>query len=299
MHIPVLLKEVIHFLDPKPGKKFIDATYGFGGHGKAITEDGGIVLGIDRDPELAKKYQIAQGNFSDLKEIAAANGFTEVDGILFDLGLGSHQLDDPDRGFSFQKSGPLDMRYNATETLPSLTAAQIIGAYSEKDLIKLFQKYGEEYRFGKRVARAVLEARKNRSIERTDELFELIKKALPSKFRFRAGDTARRIFQALRIEVNQELTSLEKALPQALDVLKEHGRLVVVSFHSLEDRIVKIFFTQNSKACICPPEFPECRCGSNRARLKILTKKPVTASEEEIKTNSRARSAKLRAAEKL
>ncbi len=327
MHIPVLLQEVIKFLDPKAGKKYIDATIGEGGHAKVIMDRGGILLGIDRDlpsviasaseaiplmnnkiassPPAADsrndRLKVVQGNFADLKEIAEDAGFAEVDGILFDLGLGSHQLDDPKRGFSFQKDGPLDMRYDRerkTQSEKRKTAADIVNVYSEKGLIDIFRKYGEEHRFAKKIARAVVETRKSKHFETTTELFELIKKALPGNLRFRAGDTARRIFQALRIEVNEELKNLEKALPQALDLLAKGGRLVVISFHSLEDRIVKIFFVQNTKDCICPVSFPVCRCDA-KASLRILTKKPVMASLQEIKLNPRSHSAKLRVVQKL
>lgn len=297
MHVPVLLQEVIKYLEPKPGKKFIDATLGGGGHARAIIEHGGQVLGIDRDPKVAKnaKIKTAAGDFKNLKSIAEENGFEKVDGVLFDLGLGSHQLDDAERGFSFQKSGPLDMRYNPEQ---ALTAQKLVNEFPEKELVKIFYRFGEERRFGKRIARAILEARKAGRIETTFELFELIKKTLPSKLRFKAGDTARRIFMSLRIAVNDELASIEQALPQALDILAGHGRLVVISFHSLEDRLVKSFMVEAAKDCICPPSFPVCRC-DKQAALRILTKKPVQASQEEIAQNPRSRSAKLRAAEKL
>ena len=365
-HIPVLLKEVIQFLDPKPGNKFIDATIGMGGHAKVLLDSGAKVLGIDRDfsviasppsvilipPSVIQnspsvilngvknldsssprqggtpqndRLVLVHGNFADLKEIARENGFTNVDGILFDLGIGSHQLDDPERGFSFQNDGPLGMRFNApviARTPPSagdeaillkreiaarpsaarndsLTAGVIVNLYSEKDLVRIFHQYGEEHRFGKKIARAIVEARKTAQINTTTQLFDLIKKSLPAKFRFKAGDTARRIFQALRIEVNKELESLEKALPQALELLKKGGKLAVISFHSLEDRIVKRFYITEAKDCVCPPEIPVCVCGGNNAKLKILTRKPVVANPDEIEANSRARSAKLRVAIKI
>ena len=178
------------------------------------------------------------------------------------------------------------------------TAGDMVNHYSDKDLLRIFYKYGEEKRFGRRVVRAILDKRKLGSIGTTAELFEIIKQALPGQFRFKAGDTARKIFQALRIEVNDELANLERGLPQAVSLLKNKGRLVVISFHSLEDRIVKSFFVKEAKDCVCPPSFPVCTCAA-RAHLRILTKKPITASEEEVKNNSRARSAKLRAAEKI
>lgn len=311
-HIPVLLHEVISLLDPKPGKKYIDATIGMAGHAQEIVNRGGIVLGIDADPSVIAQlqardeFQVVQGNFSDLKQIAGETRFMGIDGILFDLGLGTHQLDDPARGFSFQKPGPLDMRYDQkSEILPdgqgsrrSETAADVVNFYSEKDLVRIFYQYGEEKRFGKRIARAVIDCRKLGSIKTTTELFELIKKTLPANFSFRAGDIARRIFQSLRIAVNDELLNLEKGLQQALDLLLPKGKLAVISFHSLEDRIVKNFFIKEAKDCLCPPSFPVCRCEAE-ARLRILTKKPITAAEPEIKINSRAKSAKLRVAEKL
>ena len=313
-HVPVLLKEVLEYLKPAPGKKFIDATIGGGGHAKSILEAGAELLGIDRDREVAQslisefknqksKIKITQDNFADLKKIAQENNFTEVDGILFDLGMGSHQLDDPARGFAFQREGPLDMRYDQRSEVrnriaENQTAAKIVNDYPEKRLIEIFRDFGEERRFARKVARAILKQRKTGTLVTTLELFELIKTALPGKYRFKAGDVARRIFQALRIAVNRELENLEKALPQALEILKLRGRIAVISFHSLEDRMVKRFFLKEAKNCICPPEFPICVCKA-QAKLRILTKKPVTASEEETKINPRAKSAKLRAAEKI
>lgn len=309
MHIPVLLNEVIEYLRPEPGKKFIDATLGGAGHAREIIKSGGIVLGIDQDPEVLKRDPLStspsrggekvgvavQGNFADLKKIAIENDFAQVDGILFDLGLGSHQLDDPERGFAFQKTGPLDMRFDQSR---GKTAGEFLNYHQEKELIAAFGNYGEEKRFAKRVARAVINVRKTRNLTTTTDLFDLIKAALPAKFRYKTGDVARRIFQALRIAVNRELESLDLALPQALDILKLHGRIVVISFHSLEDRKVKRFFLKEAKNCVCPPEFPICVCKA-QAKLRILTKKPVAASPEETKINPRSKSAKLRAAEKI
>lgn len=304
IHIPVLLQEVIEYLGPGPGKKFIDATIGGGGHARALLDAGAEVLGVDRDPEVVKRLEsefkapqatLVAGNFADLRRIAEEHDFLGVDGVLFDLGLGSHQLDEAARGFAFQKEGPLDMRFDPTR---GKTAGDILNFYPEKDLVKIFQDFGEERRFGKKVARAILLHRKTGTIATTTELFELIKAALPGQFRYRAGDVARRIFQALRIAVNQELANLEHSLPQALDILKLHGRVAVISFHSLEDRIVKQFFVREAKDCVCPPEFPVCRCAA-RAKLRILTKKPIVASETETNANPRSRSAKFRIAEKI
>src|SRR3989338_1475138 len=309
-HTPVLLNEVIGFFDPKPGKKFIDATVGRAGHANQLVNGGAEVLGVDTDSEVVAelksqsasrrtKIKAVVGNFGNLKSIAEENDFTDVDVILMDLGLGSHQLDDSERGFSFQKDGPLDMRFDAKSQNSNIkTAGSIVNFYAEKDLLRIFFQYGEEKRFGKRIVGAIMARRKLGSINTTGELFELIKQALPGQFRFRAGDTARKIFQALRIEVNDELGNLERGLQQAVSLLKSGGRLVVISFHSLEDRIVKQFFVREARDCVCPPSFPVCRCDA-RARLRILTKKPVMASGDEARTNSRARSAKLRAAEKI
>ena len=309
MHIPVLYKEAIEFLSPSRGQKFVDATAGGGGHTQALLEKETQVLAIDRDEEAVESLrehfapQIENGrlvprvaNFADLEATATGAGFGGASGILFDLGLSSNQLDRAERGFAFQKDGPLDMRFSKTQTV---TASSILSTSSETELIKIFWDYGEEKRFARKVARAVVNFRSIKPIASTGELFELIKRCLPPPIRFRAGDTARRIFQSLRISVNGELEDLSKALPQALSILIPKGRIVVISFHSLEDRIVKNFFNQNSRQCICPQDFPICQCGSNNARLKILTKKPVTATPEEIERNPRARSAKLRAAEKI
>lgn len=306
MHTPVLLQEVVEYLQPGPGKKFIDATVGAGGHSKMLLEAGADVLGIDRDPKASaelssefkiqnSKIKIIQGNFRDLKEIAEREGFIGINGVLFDLGMSSAQLDDPARGFAFQKDGPLDMRYDPSE---GKTAGELVNFYPENELVKIFLDFGEERRFGKKVARAILNARKSRTIQTTTELFELVKTALPGQYRHWAGDVARRVFQALRIAINGELRNLELALPQASDILKLHGRIAVISFHSLEDRIVKRFFVRESKNCVCPPEFPVCRCTA-KAKLRILTKKPIRPQETEINTNSRAKSAKLRVAEKI
>ena len=219
-----------------------------------------------------------------------------MQGVLFDLGLSSEQLDTPERGFAFQKDGPLDMRFSQKD---ELTAASLLQSLSEAELVKTFVDYGEERRFGRKIARAVVKRRAEKPIVRTAELFELIKLALPGPLRYRAGDAARRIFQSLRIAVNKELDHLRAGLPQALEVLAPGGKLAVISFHSLEDRIVKTFFSAQARQCVCPPAFPICQCGGNNARLKILTKKPVTASPEETQKNPRSHSAKLRVAEKI
>ncbi|MDP2932647.1 MAG: 16S rRNA (cytosine(1402)-N(4))-methyltransferase RsmH [bacterium] len=300
-HIPVLLKEVIEYLNPASGKIFIDATYGGGGHSKALLEkvgSEGKVLAIDADRGISeikdKSLIFVRGNFKDLAEIAKSSGLRQVDGILFDLGLSSLELEDAGRGFSFSKDGPLDMRFDQTT---GRTAADIVNISSEQELRKIFEDFGEEH-LSKRIARVILQERASHKPRTTRELFELIKKAVPASLRMRTGDVARRIFQSLRIAVNGELENLENALPQAFGLLKPGGRIVAISFHSLEDRIVKRYFLKLAKGCTCPPEFPQCICGK-KPQARILTRKPVAALKQEVALNSRAKSAKLRAVEKL
>lgn len=283
-HIPVLKKEVLEYLNPKPGENFIDCTFGFGGHSQAILKKiipGGKILGIELDKEVLKQFKpqdgiiLTQGNFADLKEITEKQKFYPVNGILLDLGISSWQIKESGRGFSFQKSEPLDMRTGQE----SLTAQEIINQWNEQDLIEIFQTYGEE-RYSRQIAKMICQQRKIKSIETTDQLVEIIGRAVPGKYRRGRIHWATRVFQSLRIVVNSELDNLKKALADAVDILKGEGRLVVISFHSLEDRIVKHFFRQQAKQ-----EF-----------LKILTKKPIRPSQEEIEINYKSRSAKLRAA---
>jgi len=298
MHIPVLQKEVLKYLDPKPNQNFIDTTIGKGGHALAILErilPKGRILGIDWSPELIQdlkiKIQKAElksnltlvcDNFANLKEIVKRERFLAVSGILFDLGMSSWHLTEAGRGFSFLKNEPLDMRYSPQNPL---TAEKIVNYWSKSEMEKILREYGEE-RFAKKIAEKIIEVRKSKPIKTTSQLVEIIKKAVPSRYHTRFGGYpkihfATRTFQALRINVNDELNNLEKAFPQALEILKPGGRLVVISFHSLEDRIVKNFYRNSS---------PE--------KLTILTKKPVRPQKEEIKINPRSRSAKLRACQK-
>ncbi|MCL5435482.1 MAG: 16S rRNA (cytosine(1402)-N(4))-methyltransferase RsmH [Patescibacteria group bacterium] len=311
-HVPVLLKETLELLNVEEGEICIDATFGGGGHSKALAEkvgSSGKVLALDADAGAVEKFQISpirqtqgrdfkfqnvavvHGNFRDLNTLAKGRGFEQVDAILFDLGLSSMELDDATRGFSFQKDGPLDMRFDQTV---GRTAEKLLAESTEAELARIFKEYGEE-RFAKRIARAIVAARVEQRLTSTSQLFEIIKHSLPGALRHRAGDFARRVFQALRIAVNGELESLELALPQALALLKPGGRLAVISFHSLEDRIVKRFLVGRSRGCVCPPEFPECVCGKS-PELRILTRKPVTASLTEQLENARSKSAKLRVA---
>jgi len=307
MHVPVLLNEVIEYLSLQPGAKVIDCNVGSGGHAKKILTKLGLsgrLLGIDRDAMAIKtaakqlsRYQkqldLVQANFDNLSEIALAHDFTDVNGILFDLGLSSMQLDAEGRGFSWRRDEPLDMRMDQGQ---GLSAAELIKDSSENDLVKIFSEYGE-VRFAKSLARAIVAARQTHRLDSTQQLADLIADVAPSRSRGRVNP-ATQAFQALRIAVNDELNQLKRALPQALHLLKPGGRLVVISFHSLEDRIVKNFFRQESKDCVCSDELPVCRC-DHRQQLKILNKKPVIPKESEIKINPRSRSAKLRVAEKL
>ncbi len=303
MHVPVLYEEVLEYLAPRPGGRYIDATVGGGGHAEGIlgrSSPDGRLLGVDRDPaalEVARqrlarfgdRVVLVQGSFRHLRVIAEERTFTSVDGILFDLGYSSFQVEDPQRGFSFHAEGPLDMRFGPDTTV---TAAQLVNTLPEEELADLIFRYGEE-RHARRIARAIV---RHRPIRTARELGTLIERTVGR--RGRRIHPATRTFQALRIAVNDELGALEEALPQAVALLKPGGRLVVISFHSLEDRLVKHFLKREATDCLCPPHVPICQCG-HRASLRILTKKPVTPSPEEVQRNPRARSAKLRAAERL
>jgi len=310
-HVPVMLKEVLENLNPKTGENFIDCTLGGGGYSFAIAKligKKGKVLAADLD-ELAinnakkkiKKDKItnitlAHDNFKNLSKIFKKYFKEEckinrVDGIVFDLGLSSAQLEDQSRGFSFKLDAPLIMNF-AGKSDDDLTARDIVNTWSQLELEKIIKEYGEE-RFAKSISRQIVESRKNREINTTDELVNIIKLAVPKKYLYAKIHPATRTFQALRIAVNDELESLRLVLPQALELLKPGGRLVIISFHSLEDRIVKHFFKDEARDCICPPSLPLCQC-NHKSQLKIITKKPILPGEEEIFKNPRARSAKLR-----
>jgi len=295
MHIPVLAKEVIEYLDPKPNENFIDCTIGNGGHASAIIEviqPKGRMLGIDWDEENIRslKFKIqkskfknnlilANDNYANLKDIAEINKFKNISGILLDLGFSSWHVEKSGRGFSFQKSEPLDMRYDIQN---QVTAEKIVNYRSFQEIEKILREYGEE-RFSSQIAQSILRERKERAIKTTRQLAEVIQKAIPYKYQKNKINPATKTFQALRIAVNDELNNLTKVLPQALEILKNGGRLAVISFHSLEDRIVKNFFRDRSRENL----------------IKILTKKPITPTFEEIRNNPRSRSAKLRAAIKV
>jgi len=305
-HVPVLQRECIDALRPRDGGAYIDCTVGAGGHAGGILEAAGPrarLLGLDADPEalaiargrLARfgdRVVLVNANFRTLASIARENGFIPADGVLFDLGLSSMQLERSLRGFSFQRDEPLDMRFDPSQRL---TAADIVNEASEAELRKMLFEYGEESR-APAIARAIVRRRATGRISTSKELAEVVAAAVGGR---RGGrHPATKTFQALRIAVNEELESLRQALPQAVEVLSKGGRLAVISFHSLEDRIVKEFMRQEASSCICPPGLPVCICGK-RPTLKLITKKPIVPSAEEIERNPRARSAKLRVAERL
>lgn len=299
-HTPVLVEAVLQYLRVSPGGRYIDCTVGAGGHALSIlgqASPGGRLLGLDADPEALKLARsvlpsqtvLVNANFVQLETIAAIEGFQNVDGILFDLGLSSMQLSESGRGFSFSFEAPLDMRFDPTQPV---TAADIVNNDSESELAQLLFKYGEEP-FARRIARSIVA---HRPILTTLELADVVTESTGShKGRIHP---ATRTFQALRIAVNKELDNLSTALPQAVNLLGVGGRLTVISYHSLEDRVVKQFLLQESRGCICPPGTPVCVCG-HRPRLKILTRKVVRPSPEEIAGNPRSRSARLRAAERI
>lgn len=307
-HQPVLLEEVIRYLNPKSNQNFIDCTLGDGGHTKAILEKtgpNGKVLGIDLDKGTIKRANkrlskfkdrliLAHNNFFNIKQVAYDNRFTKISGILFDLGFSWGELSDKERGFSFLNEGPLDMRFDKNS---HLTAHQIVNTYSEKELEKIFKNYGEE-KFAKRIARGITKKKKLQNIQTTFDLLDIIKQAVPKNYLYKKINPATKTFQALRIEVNDELNNLKKVLPEAMDLLEKGGKIAVISFHSLEDRIVKHYFKQLSKGCICPPDFPKCVCG-RKPEVKLITKKVIRPSADEIKINPLSRSAKFRVAEKL
>lgn len=311
VHISVLSKEVLEYFDPKPGKDFIDATAGEGGHAKLILEKigpSGRLLGIDESGgvlEEAKKNLsvfaanavLAEGNFSEIEKIAAEMNFQKVDGILFDLGISLWHIKQSGRGFSFSKDEPLIMKFGSFgEKGGNLTAKKIINEWPEEKLAEIFKKYGEE-RYSRRLAKTIAAERVKRTIKSSKQLADLISDSYPKKYLLKIHP-ATKVFQALRIVVNGELENLRIAMPQAVRLLKPGGKLAIISFHSLEDKIVKEFFRAESKDCICPPHYLICQC-RHKATLKILTKKPVVASDEEIELNFGSRSAKLRVAEKM
>ncbi len=305
-HVPVMLGEVLELLACRPGGIYVDGTLGGGGYTRSILERGAaLVVGMDWDAEAiervreslggyAERIVLERADFAEVRQVLSRNGIEAVDGVVVDLGLSSFQLDDARRGFSFLQEGPLDMRMN--KGLPE-TAADLVNGLPEKELADLIYRYGEE-RHSRKIARSIVAARAKGRIEDTLELAELVRRAVPKTRDTLRIHPATRTFQALRIAVNREIESLERFLPEALDVLRPGGRLCVVSFHSLEDRVVKEAFRSWARTCRCPPERIRCECGG-RPLVKLLTRKALRPSESEVEQNPRARSARLRAVEKV
>ncbi|AEE96786.1 S-adenosyl-methyltransferase MraW [Mahella australiensis 50-1 BON] len=307
-HKPVLVEEVMQYMSCRKGGIYIDGTIGGGGHALEICRriDGdGLLIGIDKDDEALahaaetlKEYsscvRLIKGDFRYMKALVNGIEVNEVDGVLLDLGVSSHQLDDAGRGFSYNAEAVLDMRMDKQQLL---TAKDVVNTYDEKRLYEIIKDYGEE-RWAKRIASFIVKERQRYPIETTGQLVEVIKRAIPAAARREGPHPARRTFQAIRIEVNDELNSIKEGLIQAMDCLKPGGRLCVISFHSLEDRLVKDTFRRWQNPCTCPPDTPLCVCG-NKPVAAIVTKKPVIATPDEVESNPRARSAKLRVCEKL
>ncbi len=307
MHRPVMLEEVLYWLDPQPGKTLVDATVGYGGHALAILErigPDGRFVGIDMDGEAlswteritggsSASVTLVRGNFAELDSILTAAGITEADGILFDLGVSSPQLDCPERGFSYREGTALDMRMDRSQ---SLDAAEVVNSYAQRDLERIIRDYGEE-RWASRIARFIVENRERSPITTADRLVEVVKDAIPASARRRGGHPARRTFQALRMEVNREVENLRAALPQAIGRLREGGRIVVISYHSIEDRLVKNAFRYSALERPASPALPSCPASG--VRLRVLTPRPLRPSKPEVDENPRSRSAKLRAAERI
>jgi len=305
-HVPVLADEVREALAVQPGETVVDATFGAGGHAELLAADlrgTGKLIAIDRDPGARSYFEgvrkrtgvqgrFLRGEFSDVLAQLAGND-VRADAILFDLGVSSMQIDRPERGFSYATDAPLDMRMDpSSET----SARELVNEAGERELTQIFREYGEE-RYARQIARAIVRRRRDQPFERTGELVETIKAAIPAPARFGDGHPAKRVFQALRIAVNDELGSVDAALPAALEMLRPGGRLAVISFHSLEDRIVKRFLRSREKGCTCPPDFPVCVFG-HEPELRALSRRPVKPSPQELAANPRASSARLRAAVK-
>ncbi|HHU60692.1 MAG: 16S rRNA (cytosine(1402)-N(4))-methyltransferase RsmH [Bacillota bacterium] len=306
-HESVLLEETIQALKPKAGGIYVDCTLGMAGHSKAVlaSKPGIRLIGIDQDEEALERAEnqlkayreqvtLVHGNFRDLKSILQQLNIPTVTGVLMDIGVSSPQLDDGERGFSYHQSARLDMRMDLTNPLDAWT---IVNTYDEDELTKIISEYGEE-RWSKRISQFIVTARMQSTIETTEDLVNVIKKAIPAGAREGGPHPARRTFQALRIAVNDELGALKSALTQAVEVLDSLGRLAVITFHSLEDRIVKNYFQSLLGRCECPPNLPMCVCGQKQT-ARLVNRKPITASEEELESNPRSRSAKLRVIEKF
>lgn len=302
-HISVLFDETIEGLCVKPDGVYVDGTMGGAGHGRAVCErlgSEGRYIGIDQDEAAIRagterlmpfsdRVSIVRSNYADMVSVVHRLGYDKVDGIMLDLGVSSYQLDTAERGFSYREDAPLDMRMDQRQTK---TARDIVNGYSEMELFHMIRDYGED-RFAKNIARHICMEREERPIETTLELAEIIKHAIPAKIRAAGGHPAKRTFQAIRIELNHELSVLEDNLNDMIDLLHPGGRLCIITFHSLEDRIVKNIFKKNENPCICPPGFPVCTCGME-SKGRVITRKPILPGEKELEENSRSKSAKLR-----
>ena len=307
-HVPVLADEVRELLDVQPGETVVDATFGAGGHSRLLVAGlggSGKIVAIDRDPTVRPYFdrvkaaargvqtRFLRGDYAVVLSQLAGNG-VRADAVLLDLGISSMQVDRPERGFSYATDAPLDMRMDPSD---ERSAADVLATYDERELATIFRKYGEE-RYASQIARGIARRRAQEPIVRTGQLVDVVKASIPAPARFGDGHPAKRVFQALRIEVNHELESLEVGLPAAFEMLRPGGRLAVISFHSLEDRIVKRFLRDRARGCTCPPEFPVCVCGKE-PEARILTPKPVRPSASEVDHNPRAGSARLRAAVRI
>ena len=303
VHKSVLLKETIDGLKIKPDGIYVDGTLGGGGHAYEVCRrlgEKGSIVGIDQDAaaieaasarlkDFGEKVTIVRSNYCDMKSKLHELGIDKVDGIVLDLGVSSYQLDTAERGFSYREDAPLDMRM---DTRQKMTARDIVNDYTEADLYRVIRDYGED-KFAKNIAKHIVQARAVKPVETTAELSEIIRASIPMKFQKKSGHPAKRTFQAIRIELNRELDVLRDSLDDMIDLLNPGGRFCIITFHSLEDRIVKSAFRKNENPCTCPPDFPVCVCGK-KSKGSIITKKPILPSEEELEYNSRSKSAKLR-----
>lgn len=306
-HKSVLLHETIENLNIRPDGIYVDGTLGGGGHSFQILKqlgDGGRLIGIDQDEDALKaagerlaifgeKVTMVRSNYCHMKQVLSELGIEKVSGIVLDLGVSSYQLDEPERGFTYREDVPLDMRMDRRQPK---TAKNIVNEYSEAELFRIIRDYGEE-KFAKNIAKHIVAAREQKEIETTGELTEIIKAAIPARVRAAGGHPAKKTFQAIRIELNAELDVLQNSLDEMIDLLEDGGRICIITFHSLEDRIVKTIFKKNENPCTCPSHFPVCVCGK-KAKGRIITRKPIVPGEEELEYNSRAKSSKLRVFER-
>lgn len=307
-HVSVLLNETIEQLAIKENGIYVDGTLGGGGHASEVLArlgEGGRLIGIDQDgaaieaagkrlAAFGDKVTIVRSNYSAMPDVLSQLGIHGVDGILLDLGVSSYQLDTAERGFTYREDVPLDMRMDQRQPK---TARDIVNGYSEMELYRIIRDYGED-RFAKNIARHIVSARETKPIETTGELTEIIKASIPMKVRAKGGHPSKKTFQAIRIELNQELDVLKDTLDQMIELLNDHGRICVITFHSLEDRIVKNIFNTNERPCTCPPSFPVCVCGK-KSKGRVVTRKPILPGDEELAVNSRSKSAKLRVFERI